>query len=126
MICVLKRWSLPLSWIICSPLFLIITLSIGSLCVCAQSCLTVYGLMDCNPPGFSVHGIFQARILEQVAISSSRGSSQPRDETCVGVSCIGRWLLYHLSIGKAQLLALLLPYNFGCFSGVTFLNLRST
>ena len=35
--------------------------------------------MDCSPPGFSIHGIFQARILEWVAISFSRGSSQPRD-----------------------------------------------
>ena len=35
--------------------------------------------MDCNPPGASVYGIFQARILEWVAISFSRGSSQPRD-----------------------------------------------
>ena len=44
---------------------------------------------------------FQARMLEWVAISSSRGSSQPRDQTrvsCVScVSCIGRWILYHLS-----------------------------
>jgi len=42
--------------------------------------------MDCNHPGFSVHGISQARLLEWVAISFSRGSSQPRDQTCV--SCI--------------------------------------
>jgi len=42
--------------------------------------------MDCSPSGSSVHGIFQARILEWVAISSSRGSSQPRDRT--HVSCI--------------------------------------
>ena len=42
--------------------------------------------MDCSPPGSSVHGIFQARILEWVAISFSRGSSQPRDRT--QVSCI--------------------------------------
>ena len=48
--------------------------------------------MDCSPPGSSVHGIFQARILEWVAISFSRGSSRPRDGTCV--SCIGRWILY--------------------------------
>ena len=41
--------------------------------------------MDCNPPGSSVHGILQARILEWVAISSSRGSSQPRDQ--IQVSC---------------------------------------
>ena len=41
----------------------------------------------------AVHGISQARILEWVAISFSRGSSQPRDGTCV--SCIGRQILYH-------------------------------
>ena len=38
--------------------------------------------MDCSPPGFSVHGILQARILEWVAMPSSTGSSQPRDLTC--------------------------------------------
>ena len=48
--------------------------------------------MDCSPPGSSVHGIFQARILEWVAISSSRGSSPPRDRT--HVSFIGRRILY--------------------------------
>ena len=47
------------------------------------------------PPGSSVHAILQARILEWVAMSSSRGSSQPRDRTRVShVSCIGRWILY--------------------------------
>ena len=52
--------------------------------------------MDCSPPGFSVHGISQARILEWVAISFSRGQySLPRDRTCI--SCIGRWVLYHLA-----------------------------
>ena len=53
----------------------------GNLCVCAQSCLTLCNPMDCSPPGSSVHGIFQAGILERVAISYSRGSSQPRDRT---------------------------------------------
>ena len=54
----------------------------GSLC--AQSCLTLYDPMDCNsPPGSSVHGISQARMREWVAISSSRGSSQPRGQTCI-------------------------------------------
>ena len=49
--------------------------------------------MDCNPPGSSVHGILQARILEWVAISSSRGSSWPRDQTQLSyISCIGRWV----------------------------------
>ena len=45
-------------------------------CLVPQSCLTLCDLMDCSPPGSSVHGITQARILEWVAISSSRGSSQ--------------------------------------------------
>ena len=45
----------------------------------AQSCLTLCDPMDCSPPGSSVHGISQARILEWVAISFSRGSSRPRD-----------------------------------------------
>ena len=45
--------------------------------------------MDCSLPGFSVHGIFLTRILEWVAMSSSRGSSQPRDQTCIScISCI--------------------------------------
>ena len=47
----------------------------------AQSCPTLCDPMDCSPPGFSVHGIFQARILEKVAISFFRGSSQPKDQT---------------------------------------------
>ena len=58
-------------------------------CMCALSCLTLCDLMDCSPPGSSVHGIFQARILEWVATSFSRGSSQPRDRT--RISCIS-WL----------------------------------
>ena len=45
----------------------------------AQSCLTLCDPVDCSPPGSSVHGILQARILGWVAISFSRGSSQPRD-----------------------------------------------
>ena len=49
--------------------------------------------MDCSLPGCSVHGIFQARILEWVAISYFRGSSQPRDRTCI--SYIDRQVLYH-------------------------------
>ena len=68
-------------------------------CVCvyvlvAQSCLTLWPT-DCSLPGFSIHGIPQAIILEWVAISSSRGSFWPRDQT--QVSWIGRWTLYHLS-----------------------------
>ena len=61
------------------------------LCVCsvAQSYPTLSNPMDCSPPGSSVHGIFLARMLEWVAISSSRGSSQPRDPAHVScVSCM--------------------------------------
>ena len=47
----------------------------------AQSCPTLCDPMDCSPPGSSAHGILQARILEWVAISFSRGSSRPRDQT---------------------------------------------
>ena len=55
-------------------------------CVCecvlvTQSCLTLCNPMDCSPPGSSFHGILQAGILEWVAISFSRESSQPRDQT---------------------------------------------
>ena len=49
--------------------------------------------IDYSPPGSSVHGISQARILERVAISLSRGSSWPKNQTCI--SCISRWILYH-------------------------------
>ena len=52
--------------------------------------------MDCTPPGSSVHGILQARILEWVAIVFSRRSSWPRGRTCVsGVSWVGRCILHH-------------------------------
>ena len=52
----------------------------------AQLCPTLCNPVDCSLPGSSIHGILQARILEWVAISFSRGSSQPRDQT--QVSCI--------------------------------------
>ena len=48
--------------------------------IVSQSCPTLCDPMDCSPPGSSVHGPFQARILEWVAIYFSRGSSQPRME----------------------------------------------
>ena len=65
------------------------------MCVHAQLCPTLRDPTDCSPSGYSDHGILQARILEWVAMPSSRGSSQPRDWTHVShVSCIGRWILY--------------------------------
>ena len=52
-------------------------------CEVAQLCPTLSDPMDCSLPGSSVHGIFQARVLEWGAIAFSRGSSQPRDQTRV-------------------------------------------
>ena len=60
-------------------------------------------MSDYSPPGSSVHGIFQARILEWVAIPFSRGSSQLRDRTYVScVSCTGRQILYHCTNREAH------------------------
>ena len=53
--------------------------------VSAQPCLTLCEPMDCSLPGSSVHGLLQARILEWVAMPSSRGSSQPKDQTQVSL-----------------------------------------
>ena len=55
----------------------------------AQSCPILCDPMDCSPPGSSVHGILQARTLEWVAMPSSRGSSRPRDRTCVSCTAGG-------------------------------------
>ena len=67
----------------------------NSLCVCVLSHVRLCNPMDCGPQGSSVQGIFQA-ILEWVAISFSKESSQPRDQTLVFcLSCTGRQVLYH-------------------------------
>ena len=68
-----------------------------------QSCPTLCNPMDCSPPGFSVHGLLQARIVEWIAMPSSRGSSWPRDQAHVSyVSWAGSLLvppaLGHLKI----------------------------
>ena len=61
-------------------------------CMCTQSlqsCPTLCNSMDCSPSSSSVHGILQARITKWVIMPSSRGSSQPRNLTCVAcISCI--------------------------------------
>ena len=63
-------------------------------CLVAQSYPTLCDSIDCSPSGSSVHGIFQARILELVAVSFPRGPSQPRDQTHITcISCIDRWIL---------------------------------
>ena len=63
-------------------------------CVCMRAMLLQLSLslcnpVDCNPPGSSVHGILQARIVERVAIPSSRGSCHPMDRT--HISCLLHW-----------------------------------
>ena len=64
-------------------------------CVCAQSCLALCDPMDCSPPGSYLHGILQARILEWVAMLSSRGPSQHRDRTCISLCLLHcRQILY--------------------------------
>ena len=66
------------------------------LCLSAQFYPTLCDSMDCNLPGPSIHGVFQATMLEWIAICSSGASSWPGDRTHVScVSCIGRQMLYH-------------------------------
>ena len=73
--------------------------------------------MDCSLLGSSVYGIFQARILEWIAISFSRGSSQPRDRMCIScISCIAGRFFAAETPGK--------PYNMDtnllfCFRALT-------
>ena len=68
----------------------------------AQSCPTFCNPMDCSPPGFPVHEIFKARVLEWVVISFSRGSSQPRDWTWV--SCMVGRCFFHLSHQESKII----------------------
>ena len=66
------------------------------------SCPTLCNPMDCSPPNSSVYGILQVRILQWVAMPSSRGSSRPKDQTCVSqLSCTGRRILYHWATWEA-------------------------
>ena len=89
--------------------------------VCVQSCLTLCDPMECSLPGSSVHGISQARILNWVAISSSKGSSWPRDWICVScISCIGRQFfksLSHLESPRFSILLLTYVYVIQIFIG---------
>ena len=75
-----SAWTEALSWG---------SVTVSTSHVHAQSCPILGDPMDCSPPVSSIHGISQARILEWVAISFSRGSSQPRDRTFFScISCI--------------------------------------
>ena len=71
----------------------------------AQSYPTLWDLMDCSLPGSSIHGILQARILEWIATSYSRGYSWFRGQIDISCySCIGRWILYHWATWEAHFL----------------------
>ena len=76
-------------------------------CVCVFECTraqlssTLCYPMDCGPPDSSVHGIFQARILEWASIGYSRGSSQPRDRTMSLASPAMQAILYHCAAWEA-------------------------
>ena len=71
------------------------------LCTVAQLCLTLCDPMYCNPRASSAHGIFQARKLEWVAISLSRGSFRASETPISCVSCTGRWILNHWAIWES-------------------------
>ena len=76
-----SNWPLPGLWFQFKVVYE--TLESESESEVTQSCPTLCDPMDCSPPGSSVHGILQARILEWVSISFPRGSSRPRDQTQV-------------------------------------------
>ena len=91
-----SRGSAPVSWEVPVPPMV----SPGCVCVCVcvcvclhmlslQSCPSLYDPTDCSPPGSSVHGILQARILESLVMPSSKWSSQTRNQTCVSqIFCV--------------------------------------
>ena len=70
--CILQEWGVVRN---------VLCLEYTGACLVAQSCPTLRDTIDCSMPGSSVPGTLQARTLEWVAISSSRGSPQPRDQT---------------------------------------------
>ena len=70
----------------------------GVVCFVAKLCPTLCHPMDCNPPVSSVHGISQARILEWIAISSSRESFSPKDQA--HISCIADGFFMAEPLGK--------------------------
>ena len=79
-----------------------------------QSCLSFWDTMDCSPPGSSVRGILQARIVDWVAMPSSRGSSQPRDQT--QVSCTASRFFTNWATGEV-------PFNLNYLLKILYLNM---
>ena len=92
-----KVWSLHLCLLCCPACRIVSTVFLNFIyirccCLVIKSCPTLLYPMDCSPPGFSVHGISRARILERIAMSSSRGSPSPRNPNS-HLHC--RWIFYH-------------------------------
>ena len=88
-----------------------------------QSCLTLWDPINCSPPGSSVHEILQARILEWVAIPSSRGPSPPRNQTA-GLLCLLHWQVGSSPLappGKPSEFLDLLSCCFGGYPSLFFL-----
>ena len=87
----------------------------------AQLCLPLWDPMDCSPPGPSVHGILQARILEWVAIPFSRGSSWPRNWIWVSYiadSFFTAWATKEVLIGKgSEITYNTKKWNLLCYEG---------
>ena len=79
-------------------MFMTTKCSIDDKCVYAQPCPTLCDPMDCNPPGSSVHGVFQARILERVAVSSLPDSGIKPDFShfwyVVGILVVSSWISF--------------------------------
>ena len=102
-----------LSKVLCVCVCVCVSVSVSvCVCVCVCVCVSVCAVLSrvllfcnpmyCSPPGFSVYGILQERILEWVVIFSSRGSSWPRDLTHVScISCVCRGILYHYATWEA-------------------------
>ena len=94
----------------------------------AQSCLTLCNPRNCSLPGSSVHRIFQARIVEWVTISFSRGSSQPRGR--MQVSCIAGWARGKLKttwmFPVRELWQLIMAYLMECFATIEIKNMWPT
>ena len=87
-------------------------------CVVSQSCPIPCDPMDCSPPGSSVYGILQAKILEWVAISFSRGSSQSRDQTHLLHWYVDSLPLSHQ--GRSQLMDVRFKFRFQPFCSAWF------
>ena len=101
------------SWMQHATLFSWLTALRVCECACsvAQACPTLCSPMDCNLPGSSINGIFQARVLEWVAISFSRGSSRLIQGSNLPLLCLLHWQVDSLPLappGKPQIMALIL------------------